>query len=60
MTDEALLRGQMYDWTQLSDAFSLDSTDSWSDGGSSHNFYCFSSIAGSASQGRGSLWVAYS
>ena len=60
---EALIRGQVYDWTILSDVFTLDSTDSWSDGGTSHNFYCLMNQIGgvtSSAATRGSIWVAYS
>lgn len=57
---EALIRGQVYDWTALSDAMSIDTTDSWNDGGSSHNFYCLMSQAGGNGVPKGSIWVAYS
>jgi hypothetical protein len=59
-TDEALVRGQVYDWTILSEFFPIDSIDSWIDGGSNHNFFCMMGFAGDQNNPRGSIWVAYS
>ena len=60
--DEALIRGQLYDCRIMTDVFTIDTGTSFSDGGTSHNFWCLtgSNSAGNNQAVRGSLWVATS
>jgi hypothetical protein len=58
-TSEALIRGQVYDWTVISDSFTVDLTDTWTDGGSSHDWWALTgSSIGSGNNPRGTIWVA--
>ena len=61
VNDEPLLRGQVYDWTIIADSFAADTADSWTDGGSSHNWWALtSSNTGGNTSTRGTIWVAVS
>jgi len=59
---EAQICGQPYDWTVLRSNIAAGTTDSWSDGGSSHNFYCLNAAGGGQTSSAlpGTIWVAYS
>jgi hypothetical protein len=61
-SDEALIRGQLFDYCYISDAFAADTTDSWTDQSATHSFFnltnSYSGTAGASM--RGSFWVATS
>lgn len=60
-SDEAVIRGQLYDCCVIIDSFSADVTTSFSDSGTSHNFWCITSAnTGSSNNAKGSLFVATS
>jgi hypothetical protein len=61
-SDEALIRGQLYDCCVLSDTFTIDSTTSITDSGTAHTFWNLTAPAnvGTTQNARGSLFVATS
>ena len=64
VSDEAIIRGQLYDCCVMSDAFAIDTTTSFADQGATHAFWGITALnaglTGSPTVARGSLFVATS
>ena len=61
VSDEAFIRGQVYDWTIVGDNLPVDVTGTWSDGGSSHDWWALTGgNTGNSSLVRGTILVATS